>query len=210
MKLLSIEEAEKILKKYKIPLIKTEEVKSMKEAVLFAKKNKFPIVLRIDAPNVFHKTEMGLIFPEIRDIKSLKKAYNFLTGKAKKEREWKVFAQKKGKGIEIFFGAKKDPVFGAFSMFGLGGIFVEVINDISFSISPISKKEAVSAIKKIKGYKLLSGYRGKFSVNTDKLAEIFSNFSNICLKEEHIKEIDLNPIFANGKNIFVADPKIYV
>ena len=121
-----------------------------------------------------------------------------------------MLIQKKGEGVELFFGAKKDKAFGAVSMFGVGGILVEVLGDISFSIPPLSKEEAMRTIKSIKGSKILSGYRNISPVNVKKLAGIFANFSEICLREEKIKEIDFNPVFAKGDKILVADPKIYV
>ncbi|MCL5011162.1 MAG: acetate--CoA ligase family protein, partial [Patescibacteria group bacterium] len=100
--------------------------------------------------------------------------------------------------------------FGPVLSFGLGGIFVEVLNDIVFGICPINKKEAIKMIKKIKGHKILWGWRGQKPVDINKLADILVNVCKMAMENENIKEIDFNPAFASEKSVAVADAKIII
>jgi len=113
-------------------------------------------------------------------------------------------------GIELGIGAKRDIQFGPVIMFGLGGIFIEVMKDVSFRIAPFSRREALSMIKEIKGYPLLKGFRGGFSVKLEKLEKILVGLSSLMIENPAIQEMDLNPVIAQGTRVEAVDVKIIV
>ena len=111
-------------------------------------------------------------------------------------------------GVEVIIGMTKDPQFGALLMFGLGGITVEILKDVSFRIVPISRKDATEMIREIKGYPLLKGYRGGNPVDLPFLEELIMKVSDFVEKYPEIKELDLNPIFAYSKGALAVDARI--
>ena len=119
-----------------------------------------------------------------------------------------IIIQKQVSGVELFVGLKRDKTFGPIISFGLGGIFVEVLEDVVLGVCPINKEQALEMIKSIKGYKILTGYRGQTSVNLEKLADILVAVSYLAMENENINEMDINPLFAKGSEITVADVKM--
>jgi acetyl-CoA synthetase (ADP-forming) len=111
-------------------------------------------------------------------------------------------------GTEVIVGSSKDPQFGPVIMFGLGGIFVELLKDVSFRIIPIERKDALEMIKEIKGYPLLLGYRGKEPANISALVEIILKISKLVEENPHIKELELNPIFVYRERAVGVDARI--
>jgi len=206
--LLNFRKTTKLLKKYNIPIVKTEIIDSQKEAVLFAKKNDFPVVLKVFSPEVLHRTEKGLVILNINNKEQLKESFNKILKKSDKLKQKNILIQKQGKGTQIICGMKRNVSFGPVLMFGLGGVFVEVLEDVSFGIAPLSKKEASQMIKRIKGYKILKGFRGYPKADLSKISQVLTNLSRLAQENEDIKSIDLNPVFVNKSKIEVADPKI--
>jgi len=211
MELLGFEKTKELLRQYKIPLVKTRLVKTKKEAKNFAKKIGWPLVLKISSSEVLHRTEKGLVKVGIENEKELGKAFDEIMGtvpvRGKSPAEG-VLIQKMARGIEVACGMKRDVTFGPVLMFGLGGVFIELLKDVSFAIAPVNKREAMETIKKIKGYKILKGYRGKNPVNLDGLVKVLVGISKLSMEHSEIKEIDFNPIFVNEKRVQVADFKI--
>jgi len=201
--LLNFEETQIILKKYKIPYAKSGIVKNKKELLEFAKNTGYPLALKIS--NVLHKTDVGGVVLDIKDKKELLESYKKIS-KISKE----IIVQEMIKGEKIIMGAKTDSVFGPIILFGLGGIYVEILKDISFRLAPITKTEAKEMISEIKGYKILKGYRGQKPVNLLKIEEILLSLSDMITKENKIKEIDLNPVIVNPKQTIAVDAKILV
>ena len=210
MKLLGFEETKKILEQYKIPFSETELVKSKKQALKSAENIGYPIVLKGFSVKVLHKTERGLVKFKIDEGKRLARVVDEIMKSSKGIKIEGVLIQKMEQGIELVCGMKRDASFGPVLMFGLGGIFVEVLKDVSFAISPITKEEALNMIEEVRGYKILKGYRDQLSVNISSIADILVNLSKLSDEHSEIKEIDLNPIFATGKNIKVADAKFLI
>ena len=205
--ILRFEEATKLLKTYKIPIIKTRKIKKLEEVLNIGNKWGFPLVLKLDSAEILHKTDIGGVITNIQNKKELTKAWQKIKKVATKYKS-DVIVQPYIKGVEIIIGAKKDAVFGPVVMFGLGGIFVEVFRDVSFRVAPLSKKEAQKMIEEIKGYQILKGYRWQKPVNVEQLAEILVSISQIMQNEKNIQEIDLNPVIATEKKALVVDAKI--
>lgn len=207
--LLSFEETEELLADYDLPLSKSEEIDSFEEALNFADKNDYPLVLKIFSPEVLHRTEHDLVEVGIETEEQLEKAFEEMENKAKELESAQVIVQNQEEGVQLIYGMKKDETFGPVLMFGLGGIFVEVLEDVSFGITPIDQEEAERVVKNIRGYKLLEGFRNYPSVDAKKAAEFLVKLSNLA-EQEDVKEIDFNPVFAEGKEFKIADPKIIV
>lgn len=207
--MLGFYQTKKLLQKYKIPLVKGEIISTKDEALNFAKKYNFPLVLKIFSPEILHKTDIGGVILNIDNQNLLLKSWQKIKHLAKRKNA-QILIQKQIEGKQIIAGAKCDQVFGPVVVFGLGGIFVEVLKDVSFRIAPITKKEAKEMIKEIKGYKILEGTRGEKGVNINKIAEILVNLSKLISNEKQIKEIDLNPVIVNEKEALVVDAKIII
>lgn len=188
IKLLNYKKTERLLKKYNLPLAKSKFYD-------ITEKIKFPVVLKVEG--ILHKTEEGAV----KIINNKLELENFIK-KFKKN----ILMQEFIKGNEVIVGSKKDPQFGNVIMFGLGGIFVEVLKDISFRICPVNKKDALDMIKEIKGFKVLQGYRGE-KANINKIADIIVETSNL-VEKENIEEIDFNPVIVNNKEAKIVDAKI--
>ncbi|MFH0739487.1 MAG: acetate--CoA ligase family protein [bacterium] len=203
--LLDFEKTKGLLEKYQIPMVESLVVKNLEQGIEFADRVGFPVVLKLLLPDALHKIDKGLVKLNIQNEQELRAALGELPrGLPSGE----LFIQKQISGTELFVGIKKDKSFGPVISFGLGGIFVEVLGDIVFAICPISKNEAMEMIKKIKGYKILQGYRNQPGVDVGKLADILVNISELAVENQDIQEIDFNPVMASGSEIFIVDPKI--
>jgi len=212
MQALSFQKTREILSKYKIPFCETYLVNSKREALMLAKKLGFPVVLKVFSPDILHKTDVGGVKIGIENERDLKRAFDeilfSLKEKKPKAKIEGMLIQKQIFGKEVVVGMKRDLAFGPVLMFGLGGIFVEILNDVAFRVAPITKREALKMIREIKSFKILKGFRGEKPVNIEKIAEIIVKVSKLSLKEEKIQEIDLNPIIANEKGAQVVDARV--
>lgn len=208
MKLLEFDKTKSLLKKYNIHIKNTEIFNNKNEAANYAKKIGFPVVLKVYSRHVIHKTEENAIIINIKDESELQKQFLLLDYRF--EDEEGIIIQKQFKGRELVVGLNYDQTFGPIIMIGLGGIFVEVLNDVSFRACPLTKKDALEMIKELKGFKILTNFRGKKKVDIDKLAQFLINLSELGLKEKDVISIDFNPIFINENEIHVADFRIIV
>ncbi|MFA5228676.1 MAG: acetate--CoA ligase family protein [Candidatus Paceibacterota bacterium] len=209
MNVLSFRETEIILSKYKIPFCKTEIFNSKEKAFLFAKKVGFPVALKIHGQKVFHKSELGGVKINVNEDNFYSVWDQIIKNVEGKIIEG-ILVQEMVCGKEVALGMNRDDQFGPTIMFGLGGIFIEIIKDVSLRVVPIDKNEAIKMIKEIKGFKILDGLRGGEKVDINKLADMLVNISNLSLKEENIKSIDFNPVIINKSNALVTDFRIIV
>ncbi len=210
MKKLNFKKTKKILDKYKITYPKSKITGSKKDAVKLAKKIGFPVVLKISSPSVIHKTEIHGVEKYLQDQKQVKSAYEKLSKIITKKniKDAKILLQKMVPGTEIIIGMKRDPQFDVVLIFGLGGVFVEVLKDVSFRVAPIDKKQAKEMIQEIKGYKILKGARGKKPVKISALVNLLTKVSKLALENNNIQEIDFNPVIADEKSALVVDMRI--
>lgn len=209
MNILSFQETEIILSKYKIPYCKTEIFNSKEKAFLFAKKIGFPVVLKIHGQKVFHKSEVGGVKVNVSEDE-FDSSWNEIMNNVEGRIIEGILVQEMVYGNEVAIGMNRDDQFGPTIMFGLGGIFIEIIKDVSLRVSPIDKKEALEMIRELKGFKILDGARGKQKANIESLANMLVSISNLSLKEDHIKSIDFNPVIVNKSKALVADFRIIV
>lgn len=206
-------EAKKLLREYKIPVPDFKLIKSEDEIAGLAKEINFPIVMKIVSPDIIHKTDAGGVKLNIKDEKEAKLAYQRIISKAKKyNKETQIFGvitySMIPQATEIIIGMMKDPHFGPVIMFGLGGIFVEVLKDISFRILPIEEIDAREMITEIKGYEILKGIRGEPPRDIRAIEKFLMKVSKLTMENPEIKEIDLNPVFVFNKGLQVVDARI--
>ena len=206
-------EAKELLKEYGIPVPDFKLIKSEDEITELAKEINFPIVMKIISPDIIHKTDAGGVKVGIKDETEARLAYQEIIFQAKK---YNKKARISGviaytmvpQGTEIIIGVMKDPHFGPVIMFGLGGIFVEVLKDISFRILPIEKRDAEEMITEIKGYEILKGIRGEPPRDIQAIEEVLMKVSKLTMENPEINEIDLNPIFVFEKGLKVIDARM--
>lgn len=210
MEILSFEETKKLLVKYKIPCCDVEIFNFKEKALDYAKRIGFPVVLKIHSRNIFHKTEVGGVKVGIKNEEEFLSAWEDIDESMKGRNIEGIMVQEMLSGKEVAVGMKRDAQFGPVIMFGLGGIFIEVLNDTSLRIAPVNKKEALLMIKQTKGYKLLEGYRGSEVVNIDRVIEIIVALSKMSLGEDYIKGIDFNPVIVNESYARLADFRIII
>jgi len=162
---------------------------------------------------VIHKSDSGGVKLSLNNVSEVKKAYDEILKKVKKQYPDAVIhgvsVQKMVRpGTEVIVGVSKDPQFGPVIMFGLGGIFVELLKDVTFRVIPVEQRDAREMIKEVKGYPLLQGYRGKESANISALVEVILKISKLIEENPHIKELELNPIFVYRDKAVGADARI--
>ena len=206
-------EAKELLKEYGIPVPDFKLIKSEEEIAGLAKEINFPIVMKIVSPDIIHKSDAGGVKLNIKDETEARLAYKEIIFQAKK---YKKKARISGviaytmvpQGTEIIIGMMKDPHFGPVAMFGLGGIFVEVLKDISFRIIPLDEIDAREMITEIKGYEILKGVRGEGPKDIKAIREVLMKISKLTTENPEINEIDLNPILVFEKGLQVVDARM--
>jgi acyl-CoA synthetase (NDP forming) len=211
--LLTEVEAKDLLRKAGIPVVETRLAKTKKEAVALSKELGFPIVMKIISHDISHKSDVGGVKLGLANITQVGKAYDEMMSSVREKvpaaKIEGVSIQKMARsGVEIIIGMTKDPQFGPALMFGLGGILVEVLKDVSFRIVPVTRRDAAEMVKEINGYALLKGYRGQEPVDIPYLEELIVKVSDFIEKNPQIKELDLNPLFAYKDSIVAVDARI--
>ena len=188
-----------------IPLVPEMVSTSKEELIAFAEKVGFPVVAKVVGP--IHKSDVGGVALNIRTPEHLVLEFDRMM---KIQDATSVMVQKMLKGTELFIGAKYEERFGHVVLCGLGGIFVEVLKDVSSGLAPLSYAEAYSMIHSLRGYKILKGTRGQKGINEQKYAEIIVRLSTLLRFATEIKEMDLNPLLADEKNVVVVDARIRI
>ena len=206
-------EAKELLKEYGIPIPDFKLIKSEDEIAGLAKEINFPIVMKIVSPDIIHKTDAGGVKVGVKDEEEARMTFQEIVSKAiKYNKKAKISGvivyPMVPQGTEIIIGMMKDSHFGPVIMFGLGGIFVEVLKDISFRILPIEEIDAREMIAEIKGYEILKGARGNPPRDIRAIEEVLMKVSKLTMKNPEINEIDLNPIFVFEKGIQVVDARM--
>lgn len=212
MTLLSQDKTLKLLKKYKIPIVESHLATNPGKANNFSKMLGFPVVMKIDSPNIIHKSDVGAVITNIKDGTDAEIAYHkIIENSVHHDKDAKingVLIQKQLKGRELIIGMKRDNQFGPVIVFGLGGVFVEILKDVSRRIAPISKSDAKEMIEEIKAKKALNHFRGDAPVKKEQLIDMLLKISNLSIKEKNIAEIDFNPVIASSKEIYVVDARV--
>jgi len=212
-KVLTLAESQLILQHHKIPFVKNIFVKYSEEAAAVAKKIGFPVALKIISPDISHKTDVGGLQLNLRDEAEVSVAFKKIVASVKhKQPDARIsgfLVQQMTNGLEVLVGGKKDLQFGQTIAFGAGGVFVEVYDDVSFRVVPISKKDAQEMIREVKAYKILHGYRGKH-YDVSAIEKILLSTSKLLDEHQEIVELDINPIFVRAKGAVAVDARIVI
>lgn len=210
-KVLTILESKKILEKYKILFAKCALAKNPESAAMIANNIGYPVVLKAVSSQIIHKTEAGAIEVGIESDEELERSFARISNRVKKISKGKldgILVQKMiESGQETLVGGKRDPQFGQIIAFGLGGIFVEALEDISFRMVPISRKDAENMVQEIKGHKILKGFRGR-SYDVKSIEDFLMKVSKLLEENRNIIEIDINPAIVLEKGMIAVDARI--
>ncbi len=209
-------EAMKLLELYNIPIARYGFAQDEEEAVKIAKDIGYPVVLKIVSPDISHKTDVGGVIVGVESDEGVREAFRKIMSNVKNAapnaRIAGILIQEMAKPgfLEVIVGATRDPIFGPVIMFGLGGIFVEVLKDVSFRIAPLSPRDADEMVREIKSYKILEGYRGMPPRDIEAVKDIILKVSKLMLEVVEIKELDLNPVmlYAKGEGAKIADARM--
>ncbi len=201
---LSEYESKKLLATYGIPVSREVLVQNRAALIPALKQIGYPMVLKGCSPQISHKTEQGVVRLDIRSEEEALIAYDEINSSIGGN-DAGVLVQEMVKGQrELMAGLTRDAQFGPCVMFGLGGIFTEILKDVSFRLAPLEEKDALDMMEEIKGHRILDAIRGMERVNRSTLARILTALGSIGLENENIKEIDVNPlIIRNGEPVAV-------
>ncbi|MEO0091930.1 MAG: acetate--CoA ligase alpha subunit [candidate division WOR-3 bacterium] len=210
-------EGYQILKAYKIPILPNVLVHNEDELIARSKEIGFPVVLKVVSSDILHKTEVGGVAIDIGNDEELLQKYKEMSENIRKIKpnakiEGFLLQKMADKGVETILGIKKDPQFGSIIMFGLGGIYVEVLRDISFRVCPILELAATHMIQEIKGYKILKGFRGKGPADIKTIEESLLRLSQLAVEFPEFTEIDINPfvVYEQGKGAVAIDARFLI
>lgn len=207
-------EAKQVLAAYGIPVTREEMVGSVEEAVAAARRIGFPVALKIQSPDIPHKTEAGGIRLNLRTEADVREAYEAVMRNAETHAPQAAIAgvlvqEMLAGGVEVIVGVVRDPVFGPCVMFGLGGIFVEALQDVSFRMAPLAAGDAEEMIREVKARRVLEGMRGKPAADIGALIDVILKVSQLAVDfADEIAELDINPLLVFPRGARVADALI--
>ncbi|MGC8608727.1 MAG: acetate--CoA ligase alpha subunit [Thermoplasmata archaeon] len=213
IKALSELESKEVFSGYGIKVNRTELAKDRNDLISKSKDYKYPVVLKIQSPDIIHKTDVGGVVLNIKTQEDLIKAYDGIMANVKKNApqakiDGVVIEEMLAGDLETIVGTINDPTFGPTVMFGLGGTAVEVMEDIAFRVAPISKNEALDMISETVAGKLMEKFRGRGKLNIDAVADQIVRFSWLAYEHPEIKSIDANPLLVSQDSAIVVDARI--
>lgn len=206
-------EAAALLRQNGIPYPEFGLAKSAQEAVEIAGRIGYPVVLKIVAEGVLHKSDIGGVTVNLVNSESVSAAFGRLQSSLAQNAPGASFrgaivCSQVQQGIELIVGGLQDVMFGQTLMVGLGGIFTEILKDVSFRVVPIKNIDAVEMLEELKGYPVLQGARGLEKADINALTGFLVNVSDFLIKNPWIKELDMNPVRISGSHIHVLDARI--
>ncbi len=206
-------ESKDIIMEAGIPVVEGRLAGNKEDVIRIANQLGFPVALKIISPDIIHKSDANGVMLNLADSAQAAEAYDKMTGSIAGQypdkKIWGVSVQKMAPpGVEVIIGMSKDVQFGPLLMFGLGGVLVEILKDVSFRVVPLTRRDAEEMIKEIKGYPLLEGYRGQGPSDIPCLIDLLLKVSKFVEDLPEIKEIDLNPVFLYREGALVVDARI--
>lgn len=211
------QEAYEVLRAYGFPVIKSALARNEREAVEAAEKIGFAVVMKIASPDVLHKFDYGGVKLNLKNKEQVKRAYqdiceSILRHKPDARIAGMTVEEMAPPGKEIILGMNRDAQFGPILMFGLGGIYVEALEDVSFRLAPIREYSAMAMINKTKTHKILKGFRGGPAYDIESIADCLKRLSQLVVDFEEIQELDINPllVYEKGKGCKIVDARIII
>jgi len=206
-------ESHQVLSAYGFPVLESGLARRPEEVAGICADVGFPVVMKISSPDILHKTEVDGVAVGIPDLATAQTTFDRLIARARELRPeadiWGVFIQQMANaGRETILGAVRDPKFGPLVMFGLGGIYTEVLNDVAFRLAPLRALSARNMLEEIRSRRILEGFRGQPPVDFEALQECLERLAQLAVEFPAIKELDMNPVFAYPDGAVVADARI--
>jgi acyl-CoA synthetase (NDP forming) len=208
-------ESKEVLARAGIPVTQAQLATSATEAGKLARGVGFPVVLKIVSPDITHKSDVGGVMVGLSSKKEVEAGYAAILKAVRKKQPGAriegIAVQKMApEGTQVIVGISKDPQFGPVVMFGLGGVLVEVLKDVSFRIVPLEKRDAAQMVREIKGYPVLEGVRGKEPSDIAAIESLILKLSAFAEANPQVEEIDLNPVFAYSDGCVAVDARIVI
>ena len=206
-------EAKQVLEEAGVPVSPARLARNRGEAVKTAIELGFPIVLKIVSPQITHKSDVGGVALNLNTADEVGTAFERVVASAKQHApdatiDGVAVQRMEKQGVEVIIGMTKDPQFGPVLMFGLGGVLVEVLKDVSFRVVPLDARDARQMVHEIKGYPLLEGYRGQEPADVAGLEKLLLKVSEFVEQHPEVSELDLNPVFAYKDGALAVDARI--
>jgi acyl-CoA synthetase (NDP forming) len=206
-------ESRELLNEYGIPLPEAMFADSAEKAIEMGNKVGFPLAMKIVSPDIIHKSDAGGIKLNLKGETEVHKAFDEIVGNGEKVTArdrilGTLISPMVAHGQECIIGMIRDRQFGPVIMFGLGGIFVEVLKDVSFRVAPLAAEDIDEMIREIKGYKILTGIRGEKPKDIDAIKDILTKLSQIATENPEIIEIDLNPVIVHERGASIVDSRV--
>jgi acetyltransferase len=206
-----------VLGAYGIPVTQPEPAADAAAAVAAAERLGYPVVLKLDSPDITHKSDVGGVALDLADAAAVRAAFaRIVTGAKTARPEARVSGVtvqhmvRRGDGLELIVGARQDPVFGAVILVGMGGVTAEVLRDRTLGLPPLNERLARRMLESLRAWPLLEGYRGRPGVNLDRLIEVLMRFSYLVADYPEIAELDVNPLLATADDVVALDARIIV
>jgi acyl-CoA synthetase (NDP forming) len=201
-----------ILRASSIPVPRYKVVKDMDEAGREAEAIGYPVVLKVVSRDIIHKTEAGVVMTNLKGADDIESAwsemmFNLADTAPTARIEGFLIEQMAPQGVEVIVGAIRDVQFGPAVMFGIGGVAVELLKDTSFRLAPVEKDEALEMMTEVKGYRLLTGFRGSEPRDIDAVMEVIVKLSRIIDETEGVKEMEINPLVVFEKGVLAVDAR---
>ena len=212
-KLLTEVAAKELLNAEGISVVPTRLARSSSEAIRLAKSLGLPVALKVVSPDIVHKSDVGGVRLHLRSLAQVGKAYGETVAGVRARApealiEGVAVQPMATPGIEVVAGLTRDRTFGSVVMFGLGGIFVEILNDVAFRVVPLQPKDARAMIREVRGFPILQGARGSAPVDLATLEDILLKLSRLSERRPEIHEIDLNPVLVYPMGALAVDARI--
>ena len=202
-------EAKRVLAAYGVPVVEERLARSADEALAAARSLGYPVAMKAESPTILHKTELGVVKLGIGDEAALRRAYAEIADAARGHELRGVLVQPMIPGIEVIVGARVDPVVGPLVVVGSGGVLVELVQDCVAALAPVSVQEARAMLARLKGYPLLTGFRGGARVNLDALADAVARVSELAAElAGELEELDVNPLRCGADRVVAVDALI--
>jgi len=206
-------EAIQLLQTYDIAYPSHGVAHSAEEAARVADWVGYPVVLKVVSRDVVHKSDAGGVAVGLKNASSVRDAYEQIVRLAGdrvsgSEIQGVLVCEQAPPGLEVVVGGLKDALFGPTVMFGLGGIFVEVLKDVSFRVAPLERRDAEEMVREIQGYPLLKGFRGRERCDIDALVDLLGQVSCLMMERPDIQELDMNPVRVYGQGLLALDVRV--
>ena len=211
--LLNEVEAKQLLAQAGVPVVETVLASSVEEAKLAAEKIGYPVVVKVVSADISHKSDVGGVKIGLADAEEVSEAYQAIMENSREAVPDAVITGvavqgMASEGIEVIVGMVRDPQFGPVMMFGLGGIFVELLKDVSFRVLPLAERDARQMIDDIKGQAILDGVRGQAAADKTALCQLILKVGQFIEQHPEIQELDMNPVFAYAEGAVAVDARI--